>query len=155
MYLMLNTDQRRRRLLFRGTFLPVSWARKVLFCTFKFLSFFDGAKYQKNASITFGDLFADETYATGGFVGENSELLICKLEDGVVFTTGLSMIIIHGETLMRRVTEVIDRVVEADLYNYWISLSMYNHKLLPRKIYILHPVDGYYSFNLNQMQPDF
>jgi hypothetical protein len=52
---------------------------------------------------------------------ENSEPLVCWLEDGVVFKTGLSMIMFHGDPLMKRVTEIIDRVLEAVLYNCWIS----------------------------------
>jgi hypothetical protein len=80
---------------------------------------------------------------------------VCRLEDGVVFTTGLTMIIIHGDPLMKRVTEIIDRVVEAVLYSYWISLRMNIYKIFARKIAIVHPLDGYYSFNLYHMQPAF
>jgi hypothetical protein len=112
-------------------------------------------KYQKNVSILLVDRVAEENYATGSYVGENSEPLLCKLEDGVVFTTGLSMIMFHGDPLMKRVNEIIDRVVEAGLYDYWVSLTMYNLKLNSRKIAIVHPLDGYYSFSLYHMQPAF
>jgi hypothetical protein len=61
----------------------------------------------------------------------------------------------HGDSLMKRVTEVIDRVVEAGLYKYWISLSMNQNKLLSRKIAIVNPLDGYYSSNLYHMQTAF
>jgi len=40
-YLTPNTGWNHRPLHFRGKFLPVSRARKVLFCTFKFLCIFD------------------------------------------------------------------------------------------------------------------
>jgi len=56
---------------------------------------------------------------------------------------------------MRRVTEIIDHVVEAGLYIYWISLRMHWLKLLSRKTAIVHPLDVYYSFNLYHMQPAF
>jgi len=56
---------------------------------------------------------------------------------------------------MKRVTEIIDRVVEAGIYNYWISLSMNLRKLHSRKLAIFHPLDEYYSFNLYHMQPAF
>ena len=111
--------------------------------------------YQKNVSILLIDTFAEEKYANGVFVGENSESLLCKLEDGVVFNTGLSMIMFHGDPLLRRVNEIIDRVVQAGLYNYWMSATMNVRKLYSRKIALIHPLDGYYSFNLYHMQPAF
>jgi hypothetical protein len=113
------------------------------------------AKYHKNVSILLSDKVAEDNYAGGYFVSENSEPLLCRLEDGVVFSTGLTMIMFHGDPLMRRVSEIIDRVVEAGIYNYWISLSVERNKLLSRKIAIIHPLDGYYSFNLYHMQPAF
>jgi len=56
---------------------------------------------------------------------------------------------------MRRVNGIIDRVVEAGIYNYWISMSMEVIKLKSQKIALVHPLDGYYSFNLYHMQPAF
>jgi hypothetical protein len=61
----------------------------------------------------------------------------------------------QGDPLIKRVTEIIDRVVEAGIYNYWISKRMNKIKLEARKIAIVHPLDGYYSFNLYHMQPAF
>jgi hypothetical protein len=40
----------------------------------------------------------------------------------------------HGDPLMKRVTEIIDRVVEAGIYNYWVSLIMKMDKLSSRKL---------------------
>jgi hypothetical protein len=94
-------------------------------------------------------------YASGVYVSENSDSLLCRLEDGVVFTTGLTMIIFHGDPLLGRVNEIIDRVVEAGLYKYWISLIMNARKLYSRKIVIVQLLDGYYSFNLHHMQLAF
>jgi len=111
-------------------------------------------KYQ-NVSILLEDKVAEDNYASGYYVGENSEHILCRLEDGVVFTTGPTMVMFHGDPLMSRVTEIIDRVVEAGLYNYWISISMEKNKLYSRKIAIVHPLDRYYSFNLYHMQPAF
>jgi hypothetical protein len=106
-------------------------------------------------SIFIPHIIAEDKYPSGNFVAENSEPLLCKLEDGVVFSFGKSMLIFHGDPLMRRVTEFIDRVIEAGLYNYWISLNRKKHKILSRKIAIVHPLDGYYSFNPYHMQPAF
>jgi hypothetical protein len=66
------------------------------------------------------DIFGEESYAFGFNVGEISEHLFCGLEDRVVLITSLTMIMFHGEPLMRRVTEIIDRVVEAVL-NYYLE----------------------------------
>jgi hypothetical protein len=115
----------------------------------------DWAKYQKNVSILLLDIAAEQDYASGYLLGENSEPLICRLEDGVVFNSGLTMIMFYGDPLIMRVTEIIDRVVEAGLYKYWISQRMNYFKLRYRKIAIVYPLDGYYSFNLHHMQTAF
>jgi len=115
----------------------------------------DWAKYQKNVSILLLDKVADDNYARGNFVGENSEPLLCRLEDGVVYSYGQAMVMFHGDPLLKRINEIIDRVVEAGLYNYWISLKMNLRKIFSRKIAIVHPLDGYYSFKLYHMQPAF
>jgi hypothetical protein len=113
-----------------------------------FLVCVDWAKYQKNASILLNDLDVEEAYAVVNFVGETSQTLVCRLEDGIFYTNGQSMLMLHGDPLMKRVTEIIERVVEAGLHNHWISITMNKYKLLSRKIAIVTPFDGYYSFNL-------
>jgi len=113
------------------------------------------AKYHKNVSILLDDRTAEENYALGKFFGNNSEPLVCRLEDGVVYFNGLNMVMFHGDPLMRRVNEIIARVVEAGLYNFWISYTSQKNKLLARKIGIVHPLDEYYSFSLDHMQPAF
>jgi len=101
------------------------------------------------------DKEAEEGYASGDFVGENSEPLLCKLEDGVFISFGQSMIMFNGDPLMRRVNDIIDHVVEAGLHIFWDSLQMNLYKILSHKIAIFHPLDGYCSFNLYHMQPAF
>jgi hypothetical protein len=115
----------------------------------------DWAMYEKNVSVLFLDRDVEDDYASGYLLGENSEPLLCRLEDGKVYSFGQSMIMFHGDPLMRRVTEIIDRVVQAGLHNHWISLRMNLRKLYSRKIAIVHPLDAYYSFNLYHMQPAF
>jgi hypothetical protein len=61
----------------------------------------------------------------------------------------------HGEPLMRRFNEIIVRVVQAGIYNFWISLHMHQKKLDSKMISLVHPLGGYYSFNLYHMQPAF
>jgi hypothetical protein len=109
----------------------------------------------KNASILFNDLVADAKYAEGIMLGENSEPSLCRLEDGIVYNDALSMVMLKGDPVMKRVNEIIDRVFEAGIYKYWISLRMHLIKLHSRKIAIVNPLDGYYSFNLYHMQPAF
>jgi len=115
----------------------------------------DWARYHKNLSILMTDKGAEEHYAIGSLVGENSEPLVCKLEDGVICFTGLNMVMFHGDPLMKRINEIITRVVEAGIYDFWISFIWQSYKLGSRKIGIVHPLDGYYSFNLNHLQPAF
>jgi hypothetical protein len=113
------------------------------------------ALHQKNVSVLLSDTFAQLQYAVSDFTGENSESLLCKLEDGEVYNNGVSMIMIHGDPLLRRVNEIIDRVLEAGIYNYWTSIFLNELKLLSRKIAIFHPLEAYYSFNMYHMQPAF
>jgi hypothetical protein len=113
------------------------------------------AKYHKNISILLADITAEFNYAIGDFVGETSKPFLCKLEDGVVFLDSLTMMMFHGDPLMRRVNDFIDRVVEAGLYNYWISLHFNLYKILYPNIALVHPLDGYYSFNIYHLQTVF
>jgi hypothetical protein len=111
--------------------------------------------YHKNASALLDDDNVKEKFALGFYFDENSKPMLCGIRDGVFCQTGLTMIMLHGDPLMRRVTEIIDRVVAAGIYNYWNSLRMYTSKLRSLNITIFHPLDGYYSFNLHHMQPAF
>jgi len=115
----------------------------------------DWAKYQKNVSILMLDTNAEEYYSNGFFVGENYEPLVCKLEDGVVYFTGLHMAMFHGDPLLKRVNEFIARFFEAGLYNSWINSFTRKGKLYSRKMGIFHPLDGYYTFNLYHLEPAF
>jgi len=116
---------------------------------------FSWIKDHKNCSIFLLDKEAELRYATGEFVGKNSEPLLCKLEDGMFLSFGQSMLMFHGDPLMKRVNEIIDRVVETGLHKAWDSLQMNWYKIYARKVAIVHPLDEYYSFNLYHMQPAF
>jgi hypothetical protein len=101
------------------------------------------ATHQKNVSVLLSDIAAEIDYARGDYFGENSESLLCRLEDGAVFNAGLVMLMFHEDPLMRRVTEIIDRQVETGIYSYWILLRLHTLKLRSRKIAIVHPLGGY------------
>jgi len=79
------------------------------------------AMNQRNISILFNDVLAENCYANGSFLGENSEPLMCRLEDGVVYTKGFGMVMLYGDPLMGPVNKIIDRLVQAGIYNHWIS----------------------------------
>jgi hypothetical protein len=113
------------------------------------------AMYQKNVSLLLSDIVVETYYAGGFYIGENSETSLCSLEDKVVLNHGISMVMLHGDPLLKRVTEIIGRVVEAGIYNYWISQVLNKYKLFSRRIAIVLPLDEYYSFNLYHMQPAF
>jgi hypothetical protein len=108
--------------------------------------------YYKNVSILLANIQAEFLYATGQFVGENSKPLICRLEDGVMFPFSRTMLLFHGDPLMKRVNEIIDRVVEAVLHNHWISLMWNKYTVSSRMITIVQQLDGYYSFNVYHLQ---
>jgi len=78
----------------------------------------DWAKYQKNVSVLLSDYVAEIWYAQCDFLGENSEPLLCRLEDGVFFNTGQTMLMLHGDALMKRANEIIDRLVEPGIYDH-------------------------------------
>jgi len=113
------------------------------------------AIYRKNVAILLSDMSAELQCARGYFVGENSEPLKCGLENGVFYNSGLSMVMLYAEPLKWRVKEIIDRVVEAGIYKYWITLCFNSLKINSGKIAIVSSFDGYYSFNLYHMQPAF
>jgi hypothetical protein len=115
----------------------------------------DWAKYQKNLSVALFDFNVEIYYATGFIIGENSKPLLCRLEDGVIYPISHTMLMFPRDPLMRRVSEIIDRVVEAGLYNHWLSLEFNRYKIYFRKIGIVQQLDGYYSFNLYHMQIAF
>jgi len=81
--------------------------------------------------------------------------MLCRLKEGLFRQSGLTMIMFHGDPLTSRFTEGIDRVVETGLYNYSIFLRMHFIKFFSRNTAIVHPLNGYYSFNLYHMQPAF
>jgi hypothetical protein len=112
------------------------------------------ARYQ-NMSVLLPDIVAEIYYAASDLVGENSEPLLCRLEDGVLYSTGLTMVTFIGDPLLRRINEIICRVVEAGIYNNLISQFFHLVKLDAQKIAIVRPLDEYYSFKLYHMQPAF
>jgi hypothetical protein len=135
-----------------------SEARKVLRYSLNFPTYkvcVNWENYQKNVSTLLSDPSDQFLYANCDFVDENPEPLVCRLKVEVIFNTGQSMGMFHEAWLMRRVNEIIDRVVAAGLYNYCMSLIMIHHIINSQKIAIIHPLNGYYIFKLYNMQPAF
>jgi hypothetical protein len=98
----------------------------------KFPSFFlclDLATNHRNMSVLVSDLNAEIYYASRYFIGENSEPILCSLKDGVVFHSDTVVLMLQGDPLLRRVNEIIRRVVEAGLYIFWTSMRIHQAKL--------------------------
>jgi hypothetical protein len=106
-------------------------------------------------SMFYDELSIERYYSQGNCVGEKSQPMMCKLEYGLDYIKGLTMVMFHGDPLLRRVSEIVDRVVQAGLYNHWISLKMNMYKVETQKIALVQQLDGYYSFNMYHMQPAF
>ena len=70
---------------------------------------------------------------------------MCRLEDGLVYNNGLRIVTLHGTPLLRRVTEIIDRVVEARLYIFWIPLDQHLDKVVSQLMDIVNQIDEYYK----------
>jgi hypothetical protein len=88
--------------------------------------------HHKNVSILLPDRDAEVSYATGDFFGEYSKPLLCGLQNGVVFVGSLTKLMFHGDPLIRRFNDIIDRVVEGDLFNYWMSMQTHSLQILSR-----------------------
>jgi hypothetical protein len=115
----------------------------------------DWAKNHKNASILLPEAFVADLYSVGEFLGPNSEPLLCKLEDGVVYSSTIQMLMFPGDPLAKRFAEMLQHIFEAGLSKQYYSNKMYSIKLRLHKTAIFQQLDGYYSFNLYHMQPAF
>jgi hypothetical protein len=69
-------------------------------------------------SIFLADDDVEKNLAFGIFVGEKSKPMLCRLKNGLFCQCSLKMIMFHEDPLMRRITEIIDCVVEAGIYIY-------------------------------------
>jgi hypothetical protein len=116
---------------------------------------FEWANYHRNVSILLSDMSVETFYPLGIFFGENGEPFLCRLEDGVMFSSMPTMLMFFGDPLLKRVNEIIGRVVEAGIYKFWISLHSHWLKFWTQKIAIFQPFEEYYSFNLYHMLPAF
>jgi hypothetical protein len=113
------------------------------------------ALVHKNVSVFLNDFEFEFVSDNASFVGKNGEPLLCRIDDGVFLNIGAVMVMFYGEPILKRVNEIFDRVVEAGLYKFWFSRIVNQHKVKYKKIAIVNPLDEYYSFKLDHMQPAF
>jgi len=88
-------------------------------------------------------------------LSKSSKSWFCRLQNEMVYNKGLRMVMMKGEPLLRRVSKILDRVVELWFYNFWVSLNRHVSKFLYREIAIDHNLDGYYTFILYHLHPAF
>jgi hypothetical protein len=120
-----------------------------------FWSCVNWAIYHKNVSILLSDLSAEYLYAIGISADQKSKPLLYGLEDGVFFPVMRTMIMFHGDPLISRVNEIINRVVEAGLHNHWNSLDFNFGKILYQKESFIQPLDEYSIYKLYHMKTAF
>jgi hypothetical protein len=113
------------------------------------------AKYYKNVSVFWSEYSYQFEYINGKLFGGNGEPLLCRVDDGVMFTSQCVMVMFYGEPLLKRMNEIFGRVVEAGIYKFWVSRLENSYKIKFQNIGIVSPLDKYYSFNLYHMQPAF
>jgi hypothetical protein len=77
----------------------------------------DWAKDHKNPSILLPDIIAEAYYFLGKISSANTKRLMCRLEDGVVYSSFPSILMSPGDPVLERVTEIFDRFFETGPYN--------------------------------------
>jgi hypothetical protein len=113
------------------------------------------AKYYKNVSVFLSDNGFQLVSENSEYVGANGENLLCRVDDGVFMNFMAVMLMIYGDPLLKRINVIFGRVVEAGIYNFWLSKLMNQFKISAKKKAIVNPFDEYYSFSLYHMQPAF
>jgi hypothetical protein len=113
------------------------------------------AVYYKNVSVFLSDYEFEIESDNGDIVGDSGERLLCGLDDGVYLNTMSVMVMFYGEPLLKRINDILGRVVEAGLYNCWISRFANVFKIAYPHIAIVNPLDEYCSFSIYHLQPAF
>ena len=113
------------------------------------------AVYHRNISLFISDLEFEILNKDSYSLSTSTEPSMYKLENGVVYNEGLRMVMLNGDPLLRRVSEIIDRLVEGGFYNYWMSLENHKYNSQTQIIAIVQPLDICYSFNLYHMRAVF
>jgi hypothetical protein len=109
----------------------------------------------KNISMILDEANIEEKYATSSLLDENSKPLICSLDDGIMLTVSIVMIMHVGDPLLERIDEIIQRVVQAGLFRQWKKLHFDMIKIRSGTLHSFSLLDDYYSFTLEHMQPAF
>jgi hypothetical protein len=109
----------------------------------------------KNISIILDEANIEEKYATSSLMDENSKPLICSLDDGIIMTVNIVMMMHVGDPLLERIDEIIQRVVQAGLFMQWKKLHFNMLKIRAGTLHSYSLLDDYYSFTMEHMQPAF
>jgi hypothetical protein len=109
----------------------------------------------KNISLILDELSTEEQFARSRLMDENSKPLLCHLDDGVIMHGNHVMMMHVGDPLLDRINDIIQRVVEAGIFMQWKKSLFSEIKLRAGAIGIYSPLNNYYSFTMNHMQPAF
>jgi hypothetical protein len=110
---------------------------------------------EQNVSVLMMDISIKVAANVFPLLKKSDKHSLCRIDDGLFYNSESVMVMFYGDPLLKRVNEIIDRVVEAGLYSYWFSQFEDQYEALFRKFNISIPLEDYYNFNLYHMQPAF
>jgi hypothetical protein len=110
---------------------------------------------EQNVSVLVMDIFGKVLTTSLSLLRKGNKHLLCRIDDGLSYNSESVMLMLYGDPLLKRVNEIIDRVMEAGLYNYWLSQFEDQYEAFFRYSNISIQLEEYYNFNLYHMQPAF
>jgi hypothetical protein len=116
---------------------------------------FKWAHDYKNISIILDEVDIEEEFAGSSLMDKNSKPTICSLDDGIVMTVHIAMMMHVGDPLLERIDEIIQRVVQAGLFMQWKKLHLNMIKIRAGKLHSYSLLDDYSNFTMEHMQPAF
>jgi hypothetical protein len=115
----------------------------------------DWATREQNVSVLMLDVSVKVAAKAFPLFKKSDKYFLCRIDDGLFYNFESVMLMFYGDPILTRVNEIIDRVMEAGLYNYWFSQFEYQYESLLLNLNTTFQIEEYYSFNLYHMQPAF
>jgi hypothetical protein len=96
-----------------------------------------------------------ETYrGSGNWTDENNRPLLCELEDGVVRTIDLSILVRKRSPFFEFLNDIIRRIVEGEIFVHIVERGIAEEKLVS-KFFSPTFVDNYYAISVRHLQTAF